>query len=61
MNSYVIPLPGFDDYSCRVLTYYTWEEYPQFRIVYFIVGLAGAMALKLLCDKVKALYIKTRK
>lgn len=45
------PLPGFDVASFQSSTWYRWEHYVQFRLVYFAVGLLGSLALKQLYDR----------
>ncbi len=52
VNNNISAVPGFDTGSFRALSYYIWDRYPQFKLAYFIVGLAGPLLLKLLVGKI---------
>ncbi len=58
INNNVAAVPGFDTDSFRALSYYIWDQYPQFKLAYFIVGLAGPLLIKLLSDKVRKSVLK---
>ncbi|MBO4650351.1 MAG: acyltransferase [Clostridiales bacterium] len=50
IHDHLTSIPGFDVDSFRNLTYYIWEKYPAFKLVYFIVGLGGTLLIKCLFD-----------
>ncbi len=51
INDNVTLVPGFNKEVFGALTYYIWEQYPIFKFVYFIFGLACPLLLKLAIDK----------
>lgn len=55
INNHISVVPGFDVNAFRTLSYYIWDKYPQFKIVYFIVGMAGPLLLKCAFDKIRKL------
>ena len=58
VNNNISAVPGFDTGSFRALSYYIWDRYPQFKLAYFIVGLAGPLLLKLLVGKIRKSVLK---
>ena len=52
INGNIAAVPGFDINDFRAFPFYVWEQYPPFKLVYFVAGLAGPLLLKLAVDKV---------
>ena len=52
INDNVTLVPGFSKEVFGGLTYYIWEQYPMFKLVYFVFGLACPLLLKLAIDKI---------
>ena len=52
INDNVTLVPGFSKEVFGGLTYYIWEQYPMFKFVYFVFGLACPLLLKLVIDKI---------
>ena len=50
-------LEGFDEELFAKWAFYKWEYYPHFRLLYFVVGLVGAVIIKMgidhIWDKIK--------
>lgn len=51
INENVAKLREFDTEKFKNTFWYRWETFSQFRLVYFVIGIVGSLALKFLFDK----------